>query len=298
MSDQSGQQAAPADAPGAAAAAAPTQVAREGMIGIVLAQSPEFVAPHGAKQAIFGTNPIAVGIPSAEGADPMVMDMATAAYAWFGLLEAKTAGLPIPGDVAYNARGELTTDPNEVRGRRRRSWRRCRHRRCRCWWWMALQPGGAPSTTPRPAHLLRGAAADRPGPPSCPSPAPQVLSGGAIRTFDGGYKSSNLALMVELLAGPLVGAAVADKLSERNWGNLVVVIDPQCMGNKELILQRMQVRARRGAGATGRPCRGRGAGAAAGALGAPRAVVACPRSRPARRRPAHHTRLPSAPRRW
>jgi LDH2 family malate/lactate/ureidoglycolate dehydrogenase len=42
------------------------------------------------------------------------MDMATAAYAWFGLLEAKTAGRPIPGDVALNAQGQPTTDPNEV----------------------------------------------------------------------------------------------------------------------------------------------------------------------------------------
>lgn len=30
------------------------------MIGIVLAQSPEFVAPHGAKKAVFGTNPICI----------------------------------------------------------------------------------------------------------------------------------------------------------------------------------------------------------------------------------------------
>jgi hypothetical protein len=45
---------------------------------------------------------------------PVVMDMATAAYAWFGLLEAKTAGRPIPGDVALNAQGQATTDPNEV----------------------------------------------------------------------------------------------------------------------------------------------------------------------------------------
>jgi len=66
------------------------QVARQGLIGIVFAQSPEFVAPHGAKQAIFGTNPIAIGMPAEQG--PVVMDMATAAYAWFGLLEAKTAG--------------------------------------------------------------------------------------------------------------------------------------------------------------------------------------------------------------
>lgn len=88
------------------------QVAKQGLIGIVLAQSPEFVAPHGAKQAVFGTNPIAIGIPAEQG--PVVMDMATAAYAWFGLLEAKTAGRPIPGDVALNAQGQPTTDPNEV----------------------------------------------------------------------------------------------------------------------------------------------------------------------------------------
>lgn len=88
------------------------QIAKQGLIGIVFAQSPEFVAPHGAKQAIFGTNPIAIGIPAEQG--PVVMDMATAAYAWFGLLEAKTAGRPIPGDVALNAEGLPTTDPSEV----------------------------------------------------------------------------------------------------------------------------------------------------------------------------------------
>jgi LDH2 family malate/lactate/ureidoglycolate dehydrogenase len=46
------------------------------------------------------------------------------------------------------------------------------------------------------------------------------------QVFDGGHKGSGLALMVEVLAGPLVGAAVADKLAERNHGNLVVAIDP------------------------------------------------------------------------
>lgn len=88
------------------------RIAKEGLIGIALAQSPEFVAPHGAKQAIFGTNPIAVSVPAEDG--PVTMDMATAAYAWFGLLEAKAGGRPIPGDVAMNAAGQATTDPNEV----------------------------------------------------------------------------------------------------------------------------------------------------------------------------------------
>lgn len=87
-------------------------VGREGLIGIVLAQSPEYVAPHGARKAIFGTNPIAISIPAEEG--PVTMDMATAAYAWFGVLEAKTAGRPIPEGVAMDAQGNPTTDPNAV----------------------------------------------------------------------------------------------------------------------------------------------------------------------------------------
>lgn len=88
------------------------KVAAEGLIGIVFAQSPEFVAPHGAKQAIFGTNPIAFAAPAAGG--PVVMDLATAAYAWFGLLEAQTAGRAIPGDVALDAQGQPTTNPSDV----------------------------------------------------------------------------------------------------------------------------------------------------------------------------------------
>lgn len=55
------------------------------------------------------------------------------------------------------------------------------------------------------------------------------------------HKGSNLALMVELLAGPLVGAAVADKLEERNWGNLVLAIDPQLLGEPDVIKARTQV---------------------------------------------------------
>ena len=61
----------------------------------------------------------------------------------------------------------------------------------------------------------------------------EVLDGGAIRTFDGGYKSSNLALVIELLAGPLVGAAIEGKLAAKNWGNLIMVIDPKMLGQAD-----------------------------------------------------------------
>ncbi|CAN0019928.1 unnamed protein product, partial [Phaeothamnion confervicola] len=87
------------------------KIAEEGLIGIAFAQSPEFVAPHGAYEPVLGTNPIAVGVPRLDGHPPLVLDMATSAYPFFGLLEAKTAGRPIPGDVAYDAQGNLTTDP-------------------------------------------------------------------------------------------------------------------------------------------------------------------------------------------
>jgi LDH2 family malate/lactate/ureidoglycolate dehydrogenase len=105
-------------------------IGSQGLIGMVLAQSPEFVAPHGAKQAIFGTNPIAISVPadaagngsssSSGGGDLgrrcVTMDMATSAYAWFGLLEAKTAGRPIPEGVGLDANGHPTTDPNQASG--------------------------------------------------------------------------------------------------------------------------------------------------------------------------------------
>jgi len=143
------------------------KICEAGLIGLVFATSPEFVAPFGAKQPILGTNPIACGVPTDKGL--LLIDQATAAFPWFGLLEAKTAGREIPEGVAYDSEGIPTRDPSK-----------------------ALK--------------------------------------GALRTFDRGYKSSNLALMVELLAGPLVGAAHMNKLAAKNWGNLVVAINPAMLG--------------------------------------------------------------------
>ena len=47
--------------------------------------------------------------------------------------------------------------------------------------------------------------------------------------------------MIELLAGPLVGGAVQDKLGSRNWGNLMIALDPAILGNPEKILQDVQL---------------------------------------------------------
>jgi len=85
------------------------QIAEQNLIGFVFAGSPETVAMHGSYQPIFGTNPMAIGVPADE--DPFVLDIATAAMAYYGLIEAKTAGRKIPVGIAYDKDGNVTDDP-------------------------------------------------------------------------------------------------------------------------------------------------------------------------------------------
>lgn len=88
------------------------EIAKLGYLGFVFAGSPSTVNTHGSYEPIFGTNPFAIGIPSDK--DPIVLDMATSSMAWFGLVEAATAGKAIPEGIAYDAEGNITTDPNKA----------------------------------------------------------------------------------------------------------------------------------------------------------------------------------------
>mmetsp|Transcript_32910 Transcript_32910/g.65574 ORF Transcript_32910/g.65574 Transcript_32910/m.65574 type:complete len:369 (+) Transcript_32910:105-1211(+) len=84
-----------------------------GLVGIVLAQSPELVAPSGGSKPVFGTNPICVAVPGPEDG-PLVLDMATAAMTLFGLITAKANSQPLPAGCAIGSNGEPTTDPDEA----------------------------------------------------------------------------------------------------------------------------------------------------------------------------------------
>ncbi|MEP7284268.1 MAG: Ldh family oxidoreductase [Chloroflexota bacterium] len=86
-----------------------TQIAAEGFVAIVASGSFEIVAMYGSYEPLFGTNPIAFGIPT-KGL-PLVFDMATSAIARYGIIEAQMAGRPIPENVAYDNTGQPTTDP-------------------------------------------------------------------------------------------------------------------------------------------------------------------------------------------
>jgi LDH2 family malate/lactate/ureidoglycolate dehydrogenase len=146
------------------------EIAKKGYLGFIFAGSPETVCAYGSYQPIFGTNPLAIGIPTKNEA--VVLDMATASMAFYGLIEAKTAGRKIPEGIAYDKDGRLTTNPT--------------------------------------------AAMD-----------------GAIRPFDKSYKSTGLAMIVEILTGPLVSASfvgIGDTVN--NWGNLIFIIDPELLISK------------------------------------------------------------------
>jgi L-2-hydroxycarboxylate dehydrogenase (NAD+) len=85
------------------------EIARQGLIGFVFAGSAERVAAAGSYEPIFGTNPLAIALPTEQ--EPLVLDMATAAMAYYGVIEARTAGRPLPEGIAYDSEGNLTTDP-------------------------------------------------------------------------------------------------------------------------------------------------------------------------------------------
>lgn len=85
------------------------KMAQQRLIGFVFAGSAKRVAAAGSFEPIFGTNPLAIGMPTEK--DPLVLDMATAAMAYYGVVEAQTAGKPLPKDIAYDKDGNLTNDP-------------------------------------------------------------------------------------------------------------------------------------------------------------------------------------------
>lgn len=84
----------------------------EDFIGIVMANTEPAMAPLGGNEAIIGTNPIAIGIPSNK--NYVSLDMATSASARGKLLEALRKGEKIPENVALDAEGKPTVNPEEA----------------------------------------------------------------------------------------------------------------------------------------------------------------------------------------
>ena len=89
------------------------QAAREKLIGISLCQSDPMAVPYGGAEPFFGTHPVALSAPGADGR-MITVDMASTITAWGKILHARSKHESIPGDGAVDADGEFTTDPYKV----------------------------------------------------------------------------------------------------------------------------------------------------------------------------------------
>lgn len=87
--------------------------ADEGLVALSVVNSMTCVVPHGARQPLFGTNPIAFAAPCAEH-DPIVFDMATSAMAHGDIQIAAREGRQLPLGMGVDAKGQPTTDPQAI----------------------------------------------------------------------------------------------------------------------------------------------------------------------------------------
>ena len=78
------------------------------IIGLFFADCLPRITPEGGTEAILGTNPLAVGIPS--NTVPLLFDMSTAAITNGDLLVAMREGTEIAEGLAFDPDGEATTD--------------------------------------------------------------------------------------------------------------------------------------------------------------------------------------------
>ena len=86
------------------------RIAEAGLIGIMVANSPAAIAPWGASEALYGTNPIAFSAPR-PGQSPLVIDLSLSRVARGKVMHARKSGVPIPEGWALDKHGQPTTDP-------------------------------------------------------------------------------------------------------------------------------------------------------------------------------------------
>lgn len=86
--------------------------AENNLIFIGFNNSPSGLVPYGSRDALLGTNPITVGIPTSD--IPVILDMASSQITWGDLLIAKNEQKSIKNNVAIDSDGHFTNDPIKV----------------------------------------------------------------------------------------------------------------------------------------------------------------------------------------
>jgi LDH2 family malate/lactate/ureidoglycolate dehydrogenase len=85
--------------------------AREGLIGIAMANDIPSVAAPGSRGAVTGSNPLSYAIP-APPRQPMLLDISTATVAGGKVYAARARGEPIPDNWIIDGHGKPTADPS------------------------------------------------------------------------------------------------------------------------------------------------------------------------------------------
>lgn len=84
------------------------RIADRGGVGLALTTSEALVHPWGGSEAMVGTNPVALAVPT--GGEPLVLDMATGQISMGKVLDHAARGVALPEGAAVDSDGNPTTD--------------------------------------------------------------------------------------------------------------------------------------------------------------------------------------------
>jgi L-2-hydroxycarboxylate dehydrogenase (NAD+) len=90
------------------------QIARAGLVGFAFTDSPPLVHAHGGSERALGTNPLAIGVPTA-GPDPIVLDFSTSAWSASRIRQAAYHGETVPENIGVDSAGQPTRDASKIR---------------------------------------------------------------------------------------------------------------------------------------------------------------------------------------
>ena len=86
--------------------------AENDLIFIGFNNSPGGLVPHGSTEAIWGTNPLTIGVPTDKS--PAILDMASSMTTWGDLMVSKNEGRKIKDNVAIDGEGKVTNNPERA----------------------------------------------------------------------------------------------------------------------------------------------------------------------------------------
>lgn len=88
------------------------KIAKENLIGVIMARAVADVLPFNSREKLIGTNPISFGIPLSNSI--YIFDMATSSITRGEIVKAKVLGTKLPDGVAVDGEGKFTTDPDKA----------------------------------------------------------------------------------------------------------------------------------------------------------------------------------------